>query len=290
MTPEELELSLRRLAGPQDRRLSEAGTRQRARRIDGRRRRVRVAVAAVLAVVGVGAVARSTATSDAVVTVATAAPNGDAPVSTLNDSSSVPSPQEAFVAAIRRDDDETASKLLGSVDVDEAADFGITPLMIAAMRDNGPMVELLVDAGADIERTSNSGHTALQLAARNDRLVSAAALLTHGADPETRTTNRYESTALMVAVASGHSDMVDLLLDLGCDPSALDGAGRPTIHYALDRIDVSPTTESTFALIERLLDGGATVTEPDGSMVPLAEWSPLEVLEFLTTTDSPRQS
>jgi quinoprotein dehydrogenase-associated probable ABC transporter substrate-binding protein len=45
---------------------------------------------------------------------------------------------------------------------------GVTPLMIAAARDNAPMIGVLVEAGADLAAQSGDGQTALEIAERND--------------------------------------------------------------------------------------------------------------------------
>jgi ankyrin repeat protein len=48
-----------------------------------------------------------------------------------------------------------------------ASNKGVTPLMIAAARDNGPMIALLLQAGSDLERKSLEGLTALDIAREN---------------------------------------------------------------------------------------------------------------------------
>jgi quinoprotein dehydrogenase-associated probable ABC transporter substrate-binding protein len=45
---------------------------------------------------------------------------------------------------------------------------GVMPLMIAAARDNAPMIGVLVEAGADLAAKSSDGQTALEIAERND--------------------------------------------------------------------------------------------------------------------------
>ncbi len=48
-----------------------------------------------------------------------------------------------------------------------ASSRGVTPLMIAAARDNGPMIALLLQAGSDPARRSREGQTALEIAQQN---------------------------------------------------------------------------------------------------------------------------
>lgn len=52
--------------------------------------------------------------------------------------------------------------------VDAASTEGVTPLMIAAARDNAPMIGLLLQAGASVEAKTADGETARDLAAKND--------------------------------------------------------------------------------------------------------------------------
>jgi quinoprotein dehydrogenase-associated probable ABC transporter substrate-binding protein len=49
---------------------------------------------------------------------------------------------------------------------------GVTPLMIAAARDNSPMIGLLIQSGADLAAKSGDGQTALDIAIRNDNDTS----------------------------------------------------------------------------------------------------------------------
>jgi quinoprotein dehydrogenase-associated probable ABC transporter substrate-binding protein len=44
---------------------------------------------------------------------------------------------------------------------------GVTPLMIAAAHDNGPMIMLLIQSGSDLAKKSNEGQTALDIAREN---------------------------------------------------------------------------------------------------------------------------
>ena len=52
--------------------------------------------------------------------------------------------------------------------VNAASTLGVTALMIAAARDNAPMIGLLVQSGADLSAKSANGQTALDIAERND--------------------------------------------------------------------------------------------------------------------------
>jgi quinoprotein dehydrogenase-associated probable ABC transporter substrate-binding protein len=57
-----------------------------------------------------------------------------------------------------------------------ATSSGATPLMIAAARDNDPMIAILIQSGADLATKSNEGLTALDIAKENDNDKAANVL------------------------------------------------------------------------------------------------------------------
>ena len=61
-------------------------------------------------------------------------------------------------------------------DVNAASTEGVTALMIAAARDNAPLIGLLAQSGADVNAKSKIGQTAYAIAERNDN-VSAVRML-----------------------------------------------------------------------------------------------------------------
>ena len=64
--------------------------------------------------------------------------------------------------------------------VDEQDAGGNTPLLIASMAGNKPMVELLLERGADTELANNMGQTALMRASARGRLGTVKLLLEKG--------------------------------------------------------------------------------------------------------------
>jgi len=69
---------------------------------------------------------------------------------------------------------EIARELLErGADVDAANVDGVTPLMIAAARDNSAMIGLLLQAGANPSMRSAAGETARDIATKNDNLAAA---------------------------------------------------------------------------------------------------------------------
>ena len=112
---------------------------------------------------------------------------------------------------------------------------GYTPLYFT--RDSLVLMDLLIRHGADPNQTSPKGGTVFLNAVKRVCLGRIGTelvvwLLNHGADinlPNIRSGN----TALMIAAASGHVDLVKLLLEHRADVTQLNHAGKGV----LDRLD-----------------------------------------------------
>ena len=125
----------------------------------------------------------------------------------------------------------------GLLDVRFADNVGLTPLMWAARNRHESIVADLLRRGADVspknrtEANGDGGNTALWFAAQGpehgatgivDRLVAA------GADPDVRCESG--QTALYVAAAWAHLDVVRRLIDHGADPAIADDACRTPVR------------------------------------------------------------
>jgi len=133
---------------------------------------------------------------------------------------------------------------------------GQTALMWAAAEGHAEAVQLLLEAGAQVNARSNAGWTAVLFAAREGRIGAVKTLLAGGADvndaligrpgrgrgagaaaaagaggaggavrPPTR-----GSSALVLAVGSGHFELAAALLDAGADPNA-SAQGWTALHH-----------------------------------------------------------
>ncbi len=124
---------------------------------------------------------------------------------------------------------------------------GIDPVMRAAMLDHGECCRMLIEcASYEIDSTDRLGRNALFIAVESKALDATRVLLEVGADPEASTRELSDTvlgqlfgedhdllgkevTAMMVAVALGRPDLVDLLRSAGAD--ACDG-DCPPLHLA----------------------------------------------------------
>src|SRR6266699_1926761 len=105
---------------------------------------------------------------------------------------------------------------VNSPQVDVANREGITPLAMASLYGNAPMIEKLLKAGADAKQRGRNGETMVMLAARNGNPEAIRVLLAAGADVNAKE-NLRGTTALMWAVEQKHSAAVKALLDGGAD-------------------------------------------------------------------------
>ncbi len=99
--------------------------------------------------------------------------------------------------------------------------YGQTPLSLAAIDGNGPLLEKLLQAGADpsaAEHALPEGQTLAMLAARTGSVEALTALASHHAIDVNAREQRDETTALMWAALAGRADAARYLLKLGADP------------------------------------------------------------------------
>lgn len=117
---------------------------------------------------------------------------------------------------------------------------GITPLHSAAEKGHLKIVKLLVDqygANVNFQIPVNSscchGWTALMIAAAEGHREVVQYLLSKGANPNLR--NRHGRTALMFPVNYRFLAIAKLLIDKGADPNAVDEQGRGMVIVATEK-------------------------------------------------------
>ena len=152
--------------------------------------------------------------------------------------------------------------LAAGANVNAANDLGVTPLALACVNASVPMVETLLENGGNPNLARTTGETPLMTAARTGSARVVQLLLARGANPNANDT-RTKHTALMLAIAEGHIDIVRTLVDAGADVHAKSAGGFTPLLFA--------ARHGSRASSEILLAAGAKVDDaaPDGS-TPLA--------------------
>lgn len=141
---------------------------------------------------------------------------------------------------------------------------GVTPIIIAALQDDGPMVDLLLERGADLNGADASfaKNRTLHAVVMKGSQAMLEKLLALGADPNG--TNALGETPLHLAVADGLHAKLKVLMEAGADPAFRMNDGKTPLHVAVEsqRID----------MVTSLLELGAPVSERD-----LARRTPLHL-------------
>jgi hypothetical protein len=268
-TAEELAAALRQYAGTPPAPPA-AVVRARARRIRARRRFGRLAMlVAAVGAVAAGTVLGGSSWQRAERSTMVLRTDGAPTAVEVGDATA------ALLDALRRDDHDRAAELLrGGADPDRSARYGITPLMVAAIRGDVSSTRLLLDAGAHMRITDGYGRTALVLAAQYGHARVIEVLLESGASAETRVFGT-GVTPIMLAASAGAPAAVHVLVTSGADVDASDAIGRSVLHHALDAADPRP-------VVTLLLEAGATVDGLDEATAPA---SLDDVLAALRRTD-----
>ncbi len=190
---------------------------------------------------------------------------------------------------VSRRDNLPMARLLLEAGADAGATnrYGVAPLTIACTNGNGALVELLLEAGADPDTTLPGGETALMTAARTGRVGPVRALLAHGADLGGRVhgmgrregaganafnrrindptifgfETRAEQTALIWAVAEGHAEVTQLLIEAGADFRSRLASGFTPLLLA--------ARNGRLEAVKVLLEAGVDVNRP---IDPEPEW------------------
>jgi len=100
----------------------------------------------------------------------------------------------------------------------------MTPLITAALRQNGAAVEILLRAGAKTNATTPLG-TALHWAAQNENEPILRSLLEQNG-LKINAKNGRGTTALMAAASKGNARIVKILLQAGADASLKNSKGK----------------------------------------------------------------
>jgi len=143
--------------------------------------------------------------------------------------------------------------LLQGMKPDSPDSQGVTPLMIAASREEPYYTELLLEQGADPDRVSACLLSPLSIALFLGREENGELLIQAGADINGGSS--FTDTPLYYALIGGFEAPVRLLVDRGCTVTRRDREGRTGLMYAAFLGD--------WLSVQALLKGGARPTAVD---------------------------
>ncbi len=161
----------------------------------------------------------------------------------------------AVIDAVKSEDYDWVEALLcGGADINSQDNYGSTPLMWAADKNNKEMAQLLLKYNPDVNIQNSEGHTSLMYAAQQNNKEIASLLLEKGADINIQ--NSYGESALILAAHKNNKKVLQLLLKSNPNLNIQDCDGRT----ALMRAAVANNKE-----IVDLLSSMSTITSPPKS-------------------------
>lgn len=135
--------------------------------------------------------------------------------------------------AAERDRVDLADLLLkAGATVGVANDYGVTPIVLAAVNGSDAMIERLVAGGADPNAALPTGETVLMTAARTGKLAAVRALVARGANVNAKE-NVKGQTALMWSIWQGHDDVTRALIEAGADLKLASSSGFTPMLFAV---------------------------------------------------------
>ena len=164
----------------------------------------------------------------------------------------------ALLWVAHRDDLPMAELLLGAgANADMANRYGATPLLVAATNGSAGMLERLLEAGADPNVALPEGETPLMRTARAGQVDAVRQLLGLGADVDAREGWR-DQTALMWATVEGNTRAAQALIEAGADVHARSSGGFTPLLFAVrhNRQDTLRALVAAGADVDDQLPGG----------------------------------
>ena len=125
----------------------------------------------------------------------------------------------AGMTAVSRGNPDEVKRLLqkGANPNEAARNDGVTPLSLASVDGNAPVIQALLAAGADPNVTRADGATPLMTAAASGSVEAVRLLVEHGANVNAKETPRMEQTALMFAAGRNRAEVIRFLVAHGGD-------------------------------------------------------------------------
>ena len=148
---------------------------------------------------------------------------------------------------------------LGYVDPNTPDKQGWTPILHAIKAGNWEMVETLFPF-TDLSLKTNKQETPLHIIAKNEGEHTKKALkkfIEGGVDLEARTNRKYTALGMVTTIAD--PELVELLLNAGCNIHTRNSYGRTVLHMAAGVVGGTRKPENMSKICKFLIDAGADV-------------------------------
>lgn len=145
---------------------------------------------------------------------------------------------KALLEAAANENPKVVELLLDAgADIEATDDDKRTPLLIALLRGNQKIAELLLLRKANPCHQTPKGETALMRSAQRGYTSIVRQLLDPeiGIDIDAQDQGESETTALMFAAHRGHAEIVQLLLEAGADDALKDDEGNTALMLAVEQ-------------------------------------------------------
>ncbi|XP_067670096.1 putative ankyrin repeat protein RF_0381 [Haliotis asinina] len=145
------------------------------------------------------------------------------------------------------------------VDIEATGEYGLTPVMCAAMEGQTKVFNVLVSKGCDRSVVDDEGENILHAACYSDNVMIVKHILSWKS-VDINSKGDHGDTPLMVAAREGNRKVFDLLVSHDCDPFEVSGGGN-ILHAACDSnnaVLVKDILSHGIADIESRDENGAT--------------------------------
>ena len=132
--------------------------------------------------------------------------------------------------------------IASGVSIESRDKYGMTPILAAASAGQWDAVRVLLDMGADINAKDSSGMTAFLYAVQWCDVGMVRLLAERGAQTNIKTEDgitAISSVAYCSDPPGKALDMINILLEKGCDISSPDGQGRTAYWHAMEHMNIN---------------------------------------------------
>ena len=178
--------------------------------------------------------------------------------------------KDLLKAAYRGDVDELNKLTSLGVDVNDALDDGVTPLMMAARSDKADAVKFLINSGADVNAEDNDGNSVLFRMFELPTSYSSELFLSIINAGVNLKKHGSRGRSLLSAIASGKNiELLNILIATGIDVNEVDNYGYTALTFALPRDSSEYRLEQSLAMTNALINAGADVNHADAEGVSI---------------------